>query len=160
VQYFLYQGNNEIGACDDKHHLIEFRTLGHGLGAEIGAAIAFEIIGEVYIPLTNFTGKTQVLLNAQGTPFDVYRYTAFGEEVITDAFGNAKAPTTAWQFSSKRYDPETGFIYFGKRYYDPQTARWITADPLGYEAGPNLYAYVNNRPLIHIDLYGLYFHSR
>ncbi|MCA6598699.1 MAG: RHS repeat protein, partial [Pseudanabaena sp. M57BS1SP1A06MG] len=85
VQYFLYQGNNEIGSCDAQHQLLEFRTLGQGLGAEIGAAIAFEIKGAVYIPLTNFAGHTQVLLNAQGEPCDIYRYTAFGEETITDA---------------------------------------------------------------------------
>ncbi|MGE4574167.1 MAG: RHS repeat-associated core domain-containing protein [Parachlamydia sp.] len=55
-----------------------------------------------------------------------------------------------------RTDPETDLIYFGRRYYDTQIARWITADPLGYEAGPNLYAYVNNSPLTSIDLYGLH----
>uniref|UniRef100_UPI0024E1AE5F RHS repeat domain-containing protein n=1 Tax=Parachlamydia acanthamoebae TaxID=83552 RepID=UPI0024E1AE5F len=136
-------------------HLMEFRPLGHGRGAEIGAAVAFEIQGQVYIPLTNFTGHVQVLLNSKSEPVDIYRYTAFGEETIFDPSGDAKDSTTSWRFCSKRTDPETGLIYFGRRYYDPQIARWITADPLGYEAGPNLYAYVNNSPLTHIDIYGL-----
>lgn len=57
--------------------------------------------------------------------------------------------------SSKRKDPETGFIYFGRRYYDPGFGRWITRDPKGYEEGVNLYAYVSNNPLSQHDLYGL-----
>ncbi|MGE4572970.1 MULTISPECIES: RHS repeat-associated core domain-containing protein [Parachlamydia] len=155
TQYYLYQGYNEVGVCDKDRCLIEFRTLGRGQGGEIGAAIAFEIQGQVYIPVTNFIGNVQVLLSTAGEPVDVYRYTAFGEETISDSAGNNKEPTSAWRFCSKRCDSETGFIYYGRRYYDPQTARWITADPLGYETGANLYAYANNNPLINIDLYGL-----
>ncbi len=155
TQYFLYQGDNEVGVCDAEQHLMEFRPLGHGRGAEIGAAVAFEIQGKVYVPLTNFTVHVQVLLNSKGEPVDIYRYTAFGEETIFDPFGDVKKPITSWRFCSKRTDPETGLIYFGRRYYDPQIARWITADPLGYEAGPNLYAYVNNSPSTSIDLFGL-----
>ncbi|WP_079978283.1 RHS repeat-associated core domain-containing protein [Parachlamydia acanthamoebae] len=155
AEYYLYQGYNEVGVCDKDRRLIEFRTLGRGQGGEIGAAIAFEIQGQVYIPVTNFIGNVQVLLSTAGEPVDVYRYTAFGEETISDSAGNNKEPTSAWRFCSKRCDSETGFIYYGRRYYDPQTARWITADPLGYEAGANLYAYANNNPLINIDLYGL-----
>jgi RHS repeat-associated protein len=155
TQYFLYQGDNEVGVCDAEQHLMEFRPLAHGRGAEIGAAVAFEIQGQVYIPLTNFTGHVQVLLNSKGEPVDIYRYTAFGEETIFDPSGDVKKPITSWRFCSKRTDPETDLIYFGRRYYDPQIARWITADPLGYEAGPNLYAYVNNSPLTSIDLFGL-----
>ena len=28
-----------------------------------------------------------------------------------------------WRFSSKRIDSETGFVYFGRRYYNPSTGR-------------------------------------
>jgi len=147
--FYLYLGQNEIGACDSEMNFTELRVLGHGRGAEIGAAVALELNGEVIIPFFDFAENTRVLLNASGQPLDTYRYTAFGEEIL-----NGKA-LTAWRFSSKRTDEETGFVYFGRRYYNPRSGRWITADPLGYEAGPNLYAYVNNNPLTLIDLYGL-----
>ncbi len=52
--------------------------------------------------------------------------------------------------------PETGWVYFGRRYYNPVTGRWTTSDPLGFTDGPNLYAYVHNNPLTHFDLYGLF----
>jgi hypothetical protein len=52
-------------------------------------------------------------------------------------------------------DEETGLVYFGRRYYDPALGKWLTMDPLGLKAGPNLYAYVLNNPMTHFDLYGL-----
>ena len=46
-------------------------------------------------------------------------------------------------------------VFFGRRYYEPTTGRFLTPDPLGFADGPNLYAYVHNSPLILIDPYGL-----
>ena len=60
-----------------------------------------------------------------------------------------------WQYLSKRKDEETNLIFFGRRYYDPEVGKWLTTDPLGFENGLNLYAYVLNDPLIKLDLYGL-----
>jgi len=60
-----------------------------------------------------------------------------------------------WRFASKRLDEETGFYYFGKRYYSPQIGRWVTPDPAGFADGPNLYSYVHNSPLTLLDPYGL-----
>jgi RHS repeat-associated protein len=40
------------------------------------------------------------------------------------------------------YDPETGLHYNYFRYYNPQTGRYITPDPIGLEGGINLFAYV------------------
>ena len=45
------------------------------------------------------------------------------------------------------------YNYF--RYYDPETGRYITADPIGQLAGPNLYAYVGGNPLKYFDPFGL-----
>lgn len=56
-----------------------------------------------------------------------------------------------WRYSGKRYDAETGFFYFGYRYYAPEIGRWITPDPAGFVDGPNLYGYIHNRPLFYID---------
>lgn len=41
------------------------------------------------------------------------------------------------------------------RYYDPETGRFISPDPSGYQDGPNLYAYVGNNPLNYTDPWGL-----
>ena len=78
-----------------------------------------------------------------------YRYTAFGEEKLE---GLSVSP---WRYSSKRTDDKTGFVNYGRRYYLPSHGRWLTPDPLGFTAGMNLYAFVQNDPLTHLDDYGL-----
>jgi len=48
-------------------------------------------------------------------------------------------------------DRETGLLLLTHRYYDPGTGRFLTRDPIGYDGGVNLYAYVGNSPLTRID---------
>ena len=79
-----------------------------------------------------------------------------------DAFGNVlNGPTGqddlefAIQFSTKLVDEETGLSYYGFRYYDPETGRWLSRDPIGEEGGLNLYGFVGNDPTSHIDVLGL-----
>ena len=147
---YLYQGPNEIGSCDESGNILELRVLGNGKGAEIGAAIALEINGEVYAPIHDSSGNVTCLIDpANGEIIESYRYSAFGEET-------SKESISPWRFASKRYDTESGFVYFGRRYYDPGLGRWVTPDPIGREGGPNLYAYVLNSPLTHFDAYGLF----
>jgi hypothetical protein len=35
----------------------------------------------------------------------------------------------ASQFTGKQLDEETGLLYFGARYLDPQASMWLSADP-------------------------------
>lgn len=153
---YIYQGQNEIGSVGQT---MELRILGVGKGAEIGAAVAIEIDGQAAVPIHDHNGNVVMLLDMDtGSVIESYRYSAFGEEKIIDQNGNDLLNSVfknPWRFSSKRIDDETGFVYFGRRYYDPGTCRWVSPDPLSFEGGPNLYAYVMNSPLTHIDLYGL-----
>jgi RHS repeat-associated protein len=151
-QDFIYDGINEIGSSDSSGNIIELRVLGAGKGAEIGAAIAIELRDQLYVPIHNERGDVAALLNPDHEAVEWYRYTAFGEETI---YGNGNG-LNPWRFSSKRVDPDTGFIGFGRREYDPSIGRWITPDPAGYVDGPNVYAYVLNNPLTLFDLYGLH----
>jgi len=148
-ELYLYDGQNQIGVYKNGN-LTALRILGTSLGAEIGGAIALELNNRILIPLHDHNGNIVKLLNPNGTLHKTYDYTVFGLELNLDQ--NDENP---WRFSSKIYDTETGLIYFGRRYYDPQTARWTSPDPTDYEDGPNLYSYVHNNPLTRFDEYGL-----
>jgi RHS repeat-associated protein len=56
-------------------------------------------------------------------------------------------------------DADTGFVYMQARYYDPLVGRFLTTDPIYGNDGDafsfNRYAYVNNNPVIHVDLNGM-----
>jgi len=45
--------------------------------------------------------------------------------------------------------------YYGFRYYDPQTGRWLSRDPIGERGGVNLYGFVWNDGVNWFDLLGL-----
>jgi RHS repeat-associated protein len=61
------------------------------------------------------------------------------------------------KFTSKELDDETGLYYFGQRYYDNQTSRWMSNDPMmdGAEIGLSTYTYCQNNPLLYKDPNGL-----
>jgi RHS repeat-associated protein len=63
--------------------------------------------------------------------------------------------TVNLRFPGQYYDQETGLHYNYFRYYDPETGRYITSDPVGLGGGLNTYAYVGSNPLSWIDSWGL-----
>lgn len=150
---FLFQGDKEIGALDKEGNLIELRTLGLGLQGDIGAAVLLELDQQVFVPLHDFRGNIIALVDTKSENLtECYRYTAFGEELLYNCAGESISKALSpWRFSSKRVDPETGWIFFGRRYYDSEVGKWTTPDPLGFKEGPNLYCFVFNRPLKYID---------
>ncbi|SCA62460.1 Uncharacterized protein SCG7109_AA_00490 [Chlamydiales bacterium SCGC AG-110-M15] len=158
-ELYLYHDKREIGSLDANGNYQTLRVLGLGLGAEIGAAVAVELGGSVYVPVHDHRSSVGGLVDVEtGKVLESYRYSAYGEEEIYDGAGEKLGRSVLgnpWRFSSKRTDVETGLVYFGERYYDPEEGRWISADPLGFEAGPNVYAYVFNSPLAFHDQYGL-----
>jgi RHS repeat-associated protein len=76
-------------------------------------------------------------------------YTPFGE-----AAPSIQPVENPFRFPGQYYDQETGLHYNYFRYYNPQTGRYITPDPIGLWGGINLFGYVVSNPLRYIDPYG------
>jgi len=68
----------------------------------------------------------------------------------------------ALKFSGKERDAESDLDYFGARYYDRTSYRFLTTDPISYRnpgLSPqllNLYSYSRGNPISYIDLNGCY----
>ncbi|MEV0117661.1 SpvB/TcaC N-terminal domain-containing protein [Streptomyces sp. NPDC050844] len=89
-------------------------------------------------------------------------YRPFGTPVLA-----GPAPASPFGFGGKLFDGADGLVFFGGRYYLPETGRFLTPDPYFLEQQPErffaaprslqLYVYVLNNPLNMVDPYGLFF---
>lgn len=160
TEKYVYDGFKEIGKIDKSGNLVELRILRDVNRAEIGAAIALELQGRLFLPMHDIQGSIRCLVDAQsGEIVESYTYTAYGEESLWDELGKplkASRAKNPWRYFSKRSDAVSGLVSFGKRDYDPQTGRWMTPDPLLFSDAPNLYVFARNDPLNCYDLYGLF----
>ena len=58
-------------------------------------------------------------------------------------------------FTGKERDVETGLDYFGARYYESWSARWLSVDPLANKyPGWSPYGYVEDNPVAIVDPHG------
>jgi RHS repeat-associated protein len=81
---------------------------------------------------------------------------AFGRATpMEDVDGDGVLVTINHRFPGQYYDYETGLLYNWHRYYDPETGRYISTDPIGLDGGINLYAYVEGNPVNWMDPWGL-----
>jgi len=93
--------------------------------------------------VTDHLGSIRKVLDSTGVVKDAITYDAWGN-ILTETDANERG-RYAW--TSREIDVETGLQYNRARYYDATTGRWISQDPLGFDAGDsNLYRYVKNAP--------------
>ncbi|MFT5522769.1 MAG: RHS repeat-associated protein, partial [Pirellulaceae bacterium] len=101
--------------------------------------------------------STDALIDGDEFTTDSYKYRAFG--LVEKQNGNSHSPMT---FVGKQgyYREDELDLYMlgasnanqGGRYYDPILGRFVSKDPVGFQAGDlNLYRYVRNNPINAID---------
>ena len=99
------------------------------------------------------------LAESDGDVVERYTYTAYGQAtILTPAFASRATTSYAWhyRYTTRRLDAETGMMYYRNRYYHVTLGRFVTRDPIGYDAGDvNLQRYLGNEPLGLFDPSGL-----
>lgn len=96
-------------------------------------------------------GSITEITNTSGAVVQAYTYSSFGK-IESQLDSNFVQPYT---FTSREFDPETGFYYYRVRTYDPSVGRFIHEDPIGFAGGINFYTYVQNNPANLVDPDGL-----
>jgi len=153
---YLYDGDCVVAEFDAWGKVQAQYIHGPGLGADVGSLICAQTLGadgaasERYYS-HNWRGDTIGITDESGASLARYRYGAFGELIAGDG-GIANNIL----LSGKRYDSAAGLYYFGARYYDASSGRFVSRDPMGYIDGPNEYILAMNNPLLWIDPYGLW----
>jgi len=97
-------------------------------------------------------GNVSTLVSASDALLASYTYTPFGDTLTASG---TWASVNAYRFSAKECDAFTSLYYYGLRYYNPSTGRWLSRDPIAEKGGPNLYGMVRNSPVNQWDLLGL-----
>ncbi len=108
----------------------------------------------------NHLGAPVAATDEAGQPVWQAGYAPYGKLIKASASTSGKrAYTLALRLPGQWQDDESGLYYNDQRYYDPQSGRYLSPDPLGRLAealgSPNAYSYVNNNPLSYIDPWGL-----
>ena len=106
---------------------------------------------DIYVPLYDGHGNVMQYIDKQGTIVASYAYDAFGNTIQK---GGVKAGELKMRFSTKYSDDESALYYFGRRFYSPRIARWLSCDPIEEDGGLNLYAFCGNNPIVLSDKLG------
>ncbi|WP_186767770.1 choice-of-anchor D domain-containing protein [Blastopirellula retiformator] len=153
--YFIIDNGQIVLVLDDTGD-VEHRTL---WGPQVDQLLADENgAGDLFWALTD----------NQNTVRDYVEYddstdvTSIVNHIAYDAVGKVASETNGsldafrFRYTGKYVDPLTGLQYNLNRWYDPATARWMSQDPIEFEAGDaNLYRYVGNGHLSWVDPSGL-----
>jgi RHS repeat-associated protein len=96
-------------------------------------------------------GSTRLLTRMDQSVYDSMDYLPYGE-LISGGNGSTH------KFTGKERDAETGLDYFGARYYGNWLGRFLSADPIHFQAGMlrdpqrfNLYCYARGNPGLYVD---------
>ncbi|MGD9489406.1 MAG: RHS repeat-associated core domain-containing protein [Calditrichaceae bacterium] len=116
-----------------------------------------------YYYLKDHLGNIRVTVNEFGQAEAYNDYYPFGLQMPGRSVNNAMTDDI-YKFGGKELDEESGlnWYYFGARYYDPATGRWLTSDPALTQWSPQRimahqlyglspYVYVRNNPLNRFD---------
>ncbi|MGE6733398.1 DUF6531 domain-containing protein, partial [Streptomyces sp. NPDC059900] len=109
-----------------------------------------EVDARFYAVVTDLVGTPTELLDEQGDIAWRARTTLWGSTV----WNRGATAYTPLRFPGQYYDPETELHYNFFRHYDPETARYLTSDPIGLNGGFAPHSYVPN-PFMGIDPLGL-----
>lgn len=90
-----------------------------------------------YSVITDAVGTPTELVDGAGEVAWYGRRTLWGRHLPA----THSKTSTPLRFPGQYADDESGLHYNVHRYYDPETARYLSQDPLGLEAGPNPVAY-------------------
>ena len=147
---FHYNAEGLAGEYDATGN--ELRTYGYQPGFPWSTNPLFVQIDDIYYWYQNdHLGTPQKIIAGNGALVWQGMQDAFGATNIT-----VEDITSNLRFPGQYFDAESGLHYNWHRYYDPETGRYISADPIGLDGGINLYLYGLGNPVQNIDPEGLW----
>jgi len=143
ISYFIYdESSNLLAEADASKQIIRYFVHGSGLNQMIES-------GESYIYHFDVAGNTMAITDSSQNIINQYAYSPFGQSLgKTEQIGQPFSFVGQYGIQTEKDD-----IYFMRaRYYDATLGRFISEDPIGFDGGVGLYAYVgSSNPFISVD---------
>lgn len=145
VTYFFFDGNHVSAEADDSGRItrqyiwLDDQPIALLIGKKTYAVVA----DHTHAPRAVVDEKKHVVWRAESS--------GFGPEKLSIA----NQIELNLRGSNQYFDAESGLHYNIRRYFDPETGRYLSTDPKGQAGGLNLYAFAHNNPLSYVDGSGL-----
>lgn len=132
-----------VHVMDDKQRiaLVESRTFGNDGSSAVLIRYQFgDYLGSSAIELDD---AAQMISYEEYYPYGSTSYQALDKAI--------RAAAKRYRFTGKERDEETGFTYYGARYYASWLGVWTAPDPMGLGEEVNLYRFCRNTPVVLAD---------
>ena len=143
---FAYDGDNLVEETNSAGAVVTR----YSDGPNIDEPLAMLRSGATSYYHTDGLGSITSLTSASGTIGQTYTFDSFGK--LTNSAGSLTNP---FRYTAREFDPETNLNFYRARYYDPSIGRFLSEDPIGFNAKQfNFYPYVSNNPARLVDPFG------
>ena len=155
TNYYVYNGNQVVADLDDTGALL--RTYVWGMGIDNLLSFTDHTTSNTYYAIKDHQNTVIALTDENGAVVESYEYDAYGNTRVFDASGTEltqSAYGNRYCFQGREIDWTTGLYHFRARWYNPETGRWLSKDPIGIAGGLNQYVFCDNNPVNFTDPYG------
>ncbi len=148
--HYVFEGTEPI--FEKRISVSRVRSYVYALGKHLARVdgVIGDSSAKVYYYHTDNVGSVKAVTDQSGKVVFNADYFAFGTKYTSNGdFDEAHG------FTGKEYDSDAGLYYYNARWYDGETGRFISEDPVADPNNPNLYTYCANNPLTNTDPTGL-----
>ncbi len=140
ITRYVYDGADILLEFDGTNTFVA--RYSHGQQVDQPLVLQKAGIGHVYYH-SNHQGSITHLTNNSGTIVNSYAYDSYGRRVSV-----VESVMQPYSYTGREFDVESGLYFYRARYYDANTGRFLSEDPLRFRAGDqNLYRYVFGDPV-------------
>lgn len=144
---YVYDGDNQVEAVNATASVVARYTQGQNIDEPLATLLS----GTTSYYESDALGTITSLSGSSGTLAQTYTYGSFGN--TTNSSGSL---TNFFRYTGREFDTETNLYYDRARYFDTNSGRFLSEDPLAFNAGLNFYDYVNANPVNLADPTGLF----
>ena len=145
---------------DEEGKLLAEATVGADNAARVSYFYIYDLDGRLWARQSKTNGMEYYQFNGHGdvvglTDKDGNELNSYSYDIWGNPTNEKEDVPNVFRYSSEYWDSDTGLQYLRARWYDPNTARFVSRDTYeGELTNPlsmNLYSYVSNNPLRYID---------